>query len=433
MRDAIVIDRVSKRYEIGRVRHDTTLRERLVSLSRAPFRKSESASTSMWALRDVSLSIAPGEVVGIIGRNGAGKSTLLKILSRITYPTSGSIKVQGRVASLLEVGTGFHEELTGRENVFLNGSILGMTKREVISRFDEIVEFSGVEKFIDTPIKRYSSGMRLRLGFAVAAHLDPDVLIVDEVLAVGDAGFQKKCLAIMGDLRSGGRTVLFVSHNMAAVENLCSRGIWIDEGRLREDGPAQAVIQSYMGTFAGESQTDFDLEDVKHRRGSGEIRYTKVTFLSPDGQPQGVTRSGEGVVLRFSYVADRPIPKPSFGFRLLTELGTLITETSTWHHAIDIPLLPAGPGVVDLRIESLNLMPARYVLSIWLTGEGGIVYDGLEHSAVLEVETANIYQSGRSLDSRFGIVFFPQRWVLNGVPVRGSSEYDGSISAPSGA
>jgi lipopolysaccharide transport system ATP-binding protein len=307
-----------------------------------------------------------------------------------------------------------------------------MSKREVTSRFDEIVEFSGVEKFIDTPIKRYSSGMRLRLGFAVAAHLDPDVLIVDEVLAVGDAGFQKKCLAIMGDLRSGGRTVLFVSHNMAAVENLCSRGVWIDEGRLREDGPAQSVIQSYMGSFASDSQTSVDLGDVKDRRGTGEIRYTAVTFLSPEGHPQGVTRSGEGVVLRFSYVAHRPISKPSFGFRLLTELGTLITETSTWHHAIDIPMLPAGAGVVDLRIESLNLMPSRYVLSIWLTGEGGVVYDGLEHSAVLEVETANIYQSGRSLDSRYGILFFPQRWVINGVPVRGTSEYDGSVSAPSG-
>lgn len=432
MSDAIVIDQLSKRYQIGSVHQDTTLRERIVGIFQAPFGRSRAESASIWALRDVSLTIKSGEVVGIIGRNGAGKSTLLKILSRITYPTSGTISVKGRVASLLEVGTGFHEELTGRENVFLNGSILGMTKKEVTARFDEIVEFAGVEKFIDTPIKRYSSGMRLRLGFAVAAHLDPDVLIVDEVLAVGDAGFQKKCLAIMGDLRTGGRTVLFVSHNMAAVENLCSRGLWIDEGRLREDGPARSVIQSYMNSFAGATQTEFDFGDVKNRQGSGEIRYTGVSFLSPDGQRQGVTRSGDEVVIRLSYLADRPITRPSFGFRLFTELGTLITETSTWHHAIAIPLLPAGAGVVDLKIESLNLMPARYYLSIWLTGEGGVVYDGLEHSAVLEVETANIYQAGRTWNSRYGIVFFPQRWIVNGVPVRGASEYDVLGSTPSG-
>src|SRR4029077_19960305 len=198
----------------------------------------------------VSFHVDEGEVIGIIGRNGAGKSTLLKILSRITYPTSGAVKVRGRIASLLEVGTGFHDELTGRENFYLNGSILGMKKREVDRHFDAIVDFSGVEQFIDTPIKRYSSGMRLRLGFAVAAHLDPDVLVVDEVLAVGDAGFQKKCIKAMDGLRSSGRTVFFVSHNLAAVENLCSRGIWLDAGSIQMDGAAKEVILSYMRSFA---------------------------------------------------------------------------------------------------------------------------------------------------------------------------------------
>ncbi len=431
MTEAIVIDRLSKRYQIGNLQKDTTLRERIVGFFQDPFGRSRGESASIWALQDVSFSIKAGEVVGIIGRNGAGKSTLLKILSRITYPTSGEVRVQGRVASLLEVGTGFHEELTGRENIYLNGSILGMSKKEVTSRFDEIVEFSGVQQFIDTPIKRYSSGMRLRLGFAVAAHLDPDVLIVDEVLAVGDAGFQKKCLAIMGDLRTGGRTVLFVSHNMAAVENLCSRGIWIDGGRLKEDGPAQTVIASYMNTFASAPQEIHDFSEVQGRHGSGEIRFTGATFLSLDGQPQGITRSGDGIVVRLSYLAESPIPRPSFGFRLYTEMGTLITETSTWHHAIEIPLLPPGPGVVDLRIESLNLMPARYYLSIWLSGESGKIYDGLEHAVALEVESANIYQAGRTWDSRYGIAFFPQRWILNGVPVSGASEYDPSASTPS--
>src|SRR5262245_45190098 len=254
------------------------LRERVVAKIRRPFGRS-SAAESVWALRDVSFDTDEGEVVGIIGRNGAGKSTLLKILSRITHPTSGSARVNGRVAALLEVGTGFHDELTGRENIYLNGSILGMRKREVEERFDAIVDFSGVEQFIDTPIKHYSSGMRLRLGFAVAAHLEPDVLIVDEVLAVGDAAFQKKCLSAMHDLRGGGRTVLFVSHNMAAVENLCSRAIWISSGEVRMDGPTHAVIEAYMSTFASPGSASNALASVDGRRGTGEISYTRVEFL----------------------------------------------------------------------------------------------------------------------------------------------------------
>jgi homopolymeric O-antigen transport system ATP-binding protein len=414
MSNAIVVEKISKKYELGALQRDTMLRERLISLLRSPFKDRSNSENTLWALRDVSFNIAEGEVVGIIGRNGAGKSTLLKVLSKITYPTSGRMKVNGRVASLLEVGTGFHEELTGRENIFLNGSILGMKKGEVISKLDSIVSFAGVERFVDTPIKRYSTGMRLRLGFAVAAHLDPDVLIVDEVLAVGDAGFQKKCLNAMEDMRSGGRTVLFVSHNMAAVENLCTRGIWIDGGRVRQDGPTRDVIESYMSTFA-EAQQAADLSQIQSRRGSGEIRYTGFEFLSKDDQPQTVTRSGDSIVLRFFYHAKQAILRPSFGFRLYTELGTLITDTSTWHHALHIPEIPAGDGHLDLEIDALNLMPARYLFSLWLTGDGGHVFDGLEHCVKLEVESANIYASGHALDSRSGIVFFPQRWRIPGV------------------
>jgi lipopolysaccharide transport system ATP-binding protein len=253
MSDSIQVEHLSKEYRLGKMSQGTMLRERLANFLTNPFAKETVSAESIWALKDVSFAIQEGEIVGIVGRNGAGKSTLLKVLSKITYPTSGRVRVRGRVASLLEVGTGFHEELTGRENIQLNGSILGMKQREVEAKLDQIIEFAGVARFIDTPIKRYSSGMRLRLGFAVAAHLDPDVLIVDEVLAVGDAGFQKKCLSVMEDLRKGGRTVLFVSHNMAAVENLCSRGIWIDSGRVREDGPTHGVIASYLSSFA-ESQ-----------------------------------------------------------------------------------------------------------------------------------------------------------------------------------
>jgi lipopolysaccharide transport system ATP-binding protein len=255
--------------------------------------------------------------------------------------------------------------------------------------------------------------MRLRLGFAVAAHLDPDVLIIDEVLAVGDAGFQKKCLSAMEGLRSSGRTVLFVSHNMAAVENLCSRGIWIDSGSVREDGPAQQVIQSYMGTFAESQQATIEL-DKAQRRGSGEIRYTGLEFVGADGEPLAVVRSGDRVIVRMHYHASKAIEFPSFGFRLTTELGTLVTETSTWHHGIEIPHVAAGDGHIDLDIGALNLLPARYFFSLGLTGSGGHAYDLLDYCARLDIETANIYNSGRSFDSRWGIVFFPQSWRLNG-------------------
>ena len=415
MANSITVENLSKMYRLGEGNRDNMIRDRIAGLLRAPFRKMSSASNIIWALREVSFAVKEGEVVGIIGRNGAGKSTLLKILSSITYPTSGGIKVRGRVASLLEVGTGFHEELSGRENIYLNGSILGMKKREVDTKMDAIIEFAGVARFIDTPIKRYSSGMRLRLGFAVAAHLDPDVLIIDEVLAVGDAAFQKKCLTVMDDLRKGGRTVLFVSHNMAAVENLCSRGIWIDSGQVHMDGATHDVIRAYMAAFTENQQTSSDLSGVQFRHGSGEIRYTGLSFLGLDGRPQPLTRSGDSLKLRFFYNAQRAIPYPSFGFRLTTEMGTLVTDTSTWHHSLDIPELPAGDGFLDLDIDFLNLLPGRYDFSLWITGIAGVVYDGVEHCARLDVELANVYRSGKNIDGRFGVVYFPQKWILPGV------------------
>src|SRR5258705_410149 len=272
MTESITVENLSKRYELGALRQETQLRDQLARLLRTPFGK-RAPKEVLWALRDVSFTVEQGEVVGIIGRNGAGKSTLLKILSKITFPTSGRVRARGRVAALLEVGAGFHEELTGRENIFLNGSIMGMKKKEVDAKLEAIVEFSGMQRFIDTPIKRYSSGMRSRLGFAVAAHLEPDVLIVDEVLAVGDAGFQKKCLDAMEGLRSGGRTVLFVSHNLAAVENLCSRAIWLEGGKIRKDGGAKEVILAYMASFADSPTPESTSVDSENRLGGGEIRY----------------------------------------------------------------------------------------------------------------------------------------------------------------
>ena len=413
MTSSIIVDDLSKRYEIGALHHETQLRDQLVRFLRAPFRR-RTPKEIIWALRNVSFSVEEGEVVGIIGSNGAGKSTLLKILSKITYPTSGRVRARGRVASLLEVGTGFHEELTGRENIFLNGSILGMKKREVDAKLDAIVAFSGIERFIDTPIKRYSSGMRLRLGFAVAAHLEPDVLIVDEVLAVGDAAFQKKCISAMHDLQGGGRTVLFVSHNMAAVENLCSRGIWLAQGSVQLDGPAHGVIEAYMNSLTSAEPASSELAMTDQRRGSGELRLTRVEFRSTDGSLQTVTRSGKAVVIRLHYRANEPIEHGHFTLRLSTELGTLITETGTWYHGLDIPLIPPGEGYVDLEIDELNLVPGRYYLSLKADSETHL-YDLLEHAVYLDVEEAPIYGSSRRIDSRCGVAFFRQRWRLDGI------------------
>ena len=410
---SVLVENVTKQFHLGKAEQYGMLREALVNGAKRLFLGKARKDNILLALNDVSLEIKVGEVVGLIGRNGAGKSTLLKVLSRISYPTSGRVIVNGRVASLLEVGTGFHEELTGRENVYLNGSILGMAKKQVEAKFDAIVDFAGVEQFIDTPIKRYSSGMRLRLGFAVAAHLDPEVLLVDEVLAVGDAGFQKKCLDTMEDLRSGGRTVIFVSHNMAAVENLCTRCVWIDGGRVREDGDPRTVIRSYMATFAAVQQATLDLSTITPRHGSGEARYTSVELLNKERLSQPVTPSGDSLVVRLHYDANKAIPHPDFVVRIHTEMGTLITETGTWHHGIDIPEVPQGKGYVDLEIDNLNLMPASYTLSLWLNGDGKIIYDGVEHCVKLQIEgSSNIYRSSRTLDSRHGVVFFPQRWHL---------------------
>jgi lipopolysaccharide transport system ATP-binding protein len=415
MSESITVENLSKRYELGALQQETQLRDQLARLVRAPFGKRRPKEI-LWALRDVSFTAQQGEVVGIMGRNGAGKSTLLKILAKITYPTSGRVRARGRVAALLEVGAGFHEELSGRENIFLNGSVMGMKKKEVDAKLEAIVEFSGMQRFIDTPIKRYSSGMRSRLGFAVAAHLDPDVLIVDEVLAVGDAAFQKKCISAMHDLRGGGRTVLFVSHNMSAVENLCSRGIWLAHGQVQQDGPVHNVIEAYMSSFASAESASNALTTTDGRRGSGEIRFTRVEFRSPEGELQTVTRSGKSLVIRLYYHAQQPIERPAFAFKMFTELGTLVTDTGTWLHGLDIPLVPAGEGYLELEIDALNIMPGRYYLSLLLDScVETRIYDSLEHAVVLDIEEAPIYGQSRRIDSRFGLVFFPQRWRLDGI------------------
>jgi lipopolysaccharide transport system ATP-binding protein len=408
---SIIVDRVSKQYRLGEVETDL-LYERVIGWLKHPFhRNGARRPETIWALRDVCLEVEEGEVLGIIGRNGAGKSTLLKVLSKITYPTSGTMKVNGRVAALLEVGTGFHGDLTGRENILLNGSILGMTRKEIAAKLDAIVSFAGVEKFLDTPVKRYSTGMFLRLGFAVAAHVDPDVLLVDEVLAVGDAAFQKKCLTAMDELRSGGRTVVFVSHNMAAVENLCSRAIWIDDGEIRLTGKPKDVIEAYMSTNAEASRLSADLTTIRNRRGNGDVRFTKLEFLSAAAEPLKFLSSGDRVILRLHYHANKPIYRPDFEIGVYTDLGTLLTKFSTW---IDyqIEFIAPGRGHLDLTIDCFSFLPGRYYLSVWLKIQGPTYFDVLEHCMQFDVETSDFYGSGRGIHKYFGIVFLPCRWRL---------------------
>jgi len=268
----------------------------------------------LWALRDVSFQLQQGEVLGVIGRNGAGKSTLLKVLSKVTGPTSGQIKLRGRIASLLEVGTGFHPELTGRENIYLNGAILGMSRDEINKKFDEIIAFSEVEKFVDTPVKRYSSGMYVRLAFAVAAHLDPEIMVVDEVLAVGDAAFQRKCLGKLSENAGEGRTILFVSHNMAAINRLCSRAVLLDKGQLVADGLATEITAKYLSTASGEtSNRNWSLENAP---GTEELRLVSVRLLGEDGKPISVVDVHEKLVLRVEYQVNKPGLKfrCTFGF-----------------------------------------------------------------------------------------------------------------------
>lgn len=414
MSTTIIVENLSKQYRLGMLRHETMLREAIVNFARRPFGRTRKRKETIWALKDVSFEVREGEVVGIIGRNGAGKTTLLKLLSRITYPTHGRIRVRGKVSSLLEVGTGFHEELTGRENVYLNGSILGMKKKEIRAKLDQIIAFAGVEKFVDTPVKRYSTGMTLRLAFAVAAHLEPDVLFVDEVLAVGDADFQKKCLKAMDDFSTGGRTVLFVSHNMSAIENLCPRAIWIEGGEIVRDGEAKEVIQSYLSLFADAQQIGHDLSRIQSRGGNGKVRFTGIEFLDREGRQSNLVRSGDEVRMRLRFRAEEEIPQPHFGLMIYSDMGTLVTSFSTWAAGTEIERLPVGDGSIDLKIDTLNLMPSRYFLTLWVGGIGSAKYDHLDHCVTLDVEASDPYGTGKGIERRFGVMYVTGEWTCEG-------------------
>jgi lipopolysaccharide transport system ATP-binding protein len=366
---AVHIEDLGKQYRIGRRERYRTLRESIVGAVRLGGRRRESAPV-IWALRDVEFDVRHGDVVGVIGRNGAGKSTLLKILARVTEPTHGAVDLYGRVGSLLEVGTGFHPELTGRENIFLNGAILGMRRSELRSKLDEIVDFAEIEQFIDTPVKLYSSGMYMRLAFAVAAHLEPEIMVIDEVLAVGDAAFQRKCLGKMSEAAGQGRTVLFVSHNMGAISNLCTRGVVLDHGSVLYTGDVGAAIDTYHRHVLGSSThlRDQPPHVLYADAGTGEeaFRITRVELLDHDRIPKALVGTWDDVTIRVSFRAQQRVQNGSVAVELRALDGSRLMLLSTRPDSSHDLAIEVGEHAVDCRIRRLPLTGGEYVLGAGL-------------------------------------------------------------------
>lgn len=401
---ALSVRGVGKRYQLvhGRDRYGR-LTESLSAAIRNPMRRGPKPE-EFWALRDVTFDVPHGEVVGIVGRNGAGKSTLLKILSRITEPTTGEAVLQGRVGSLLEVGTGFHPELTGRENIYLSGSILGMRRAEIQRRFDEIVDFAEVERFLDTPVKRYSSGMQVRLGFAVAAHLEPDILIVDEVLAVGDAAFQKKSIGKMGAVATSGRTVLIVSHNLAVIDSLCRRALQLDQGQIVADGEASDVVRRYLEAEDTAGENDVSLADHDRRR-PGMARYMqRIRTVDHQGRPVRTYAQGEPLVIEIDYDASAgPSQLAGAGFSIFTINGTRLAGFNSYMLASPPYRIP-NQGTVRFTVTGPTFGPGRYTISPSIGTDPRVVADWIDHAIEIEVAARDIYDTGYLLTADEGLV-----------------------------
>lgn len=419
MTDTIIeVENLGKRYVLDHQRQRekyTALRDVIAQGVKSALKgfggKKTETKEEFWALKDVSFQVKRGEVVGIIGRNGAGKSTLLKILSRITEPTTGRVRLRGRVASLLEVGTGFHPELTGRENIYLNGAVLGMMRQEIDRKFDEIVAFAEVEKFLDTPVKRYSSGMYVRLAFAVAAHLEPEILVVDEVLAVGDAAFQKKCLGKMGDVASKeGRTVLFVSHNMAAITQLCSQGIIIDRGKIKQIGTPSDVIQLYFQSDKIEHGF-VNLDQYQERIGNQQARFKWAKTSQDDGNLTEDFVLGDNLIIEFAIFAERQINNIKLAVQLRTTDGINIcnmVDTDSNFHVSKID----GVQICRVLLQDLRLYPDTYYISLW-AGQNDSIYI---YDYVKDCLSFRIVDGGkltmRKLPRSAGIFFFTPEWMI---------------------
>jgi lipopolysaccharide transport system ATP-binding protein len=415
-RTILKVTNLSKQYRLGKIgtgtlSHDLnrwwhTVRGKedpYVKIGEANDRSTKSESHYVWALQDINFEVKQGEVLGIIGKNGAGKSTLLKILSRVTSPTTGAIQFGGRVASLLEVGTGFHGEMTGRENIYLNGAILGMTKKEIASKIDEIIAFSGCERYIDTPVKRYSSGMTVRLAFAVAAHLEPEILVVDEVLAVGDAEFQKKAIGKMQDIsRGGGRTVLFVSHNMAAVKSLCTRGLVLEKGRVVFDGGTDDAIDCYLSKRVNNVQKS--LIERNDRFGSGKVKIVNVIICNSETIQTGKNLKVE---LHYqSYFDDIEINEFGISIWDLKE-NKIISLSSTFKNQLSNI---DKKGKVFCEVIDLPLVKGTYVLNCFVNSIFGLE-DYIENVMQFEVEENDIYGNGKTVNPNWGMIAVEHNWI----------------------
>lgn len=431
----ISVKNIGKQYRIGEKNEYSTIRENISKFTSKSLKKlasgfrkkpaeaangekasnsslaangSELRSNYFWSLKDISFDVSRGEIVGIIGRNGAGKSTLLKIITGITEPTEGRIDIYGRIASLLEVGTGFHHELTGRENIYLNGAILGMRKREIESKFDEIVDFSEVQQFIDTPVKYYSSGMRVRLGFSVAAHLEPEILLIDEVLAVGDAAFQKKCLGKLNNVAtSEGRTVLFVSHDMTAILSLCQKTIMMENGRIIAKGPTDEIVQQYMQSMSSTYETPLDQRTDHVGDMSVHITSLKIDNMEA-GRP---IRPGSQIKIEFEYVSDKPIKYPRVilkirDFRTRVNIMRLDSEMQR-----GLPESLPIKGKVTCHTDGLFLTPGRCVIDIEFK-RGMVTADKLEYAGYFDIETEDIYGTGKIPSRDEAVSLIKYEWII---------------------
>ncbi|MEJ2366776.1 MAG: ABC transporter ATP-binding protein [Acidobacteriota bacterium] len=412
---AVTAENIGKRYRLGEREPYKTLRDTIMRAAGAPFRALRSRAhrsgpDTFWALKDISFEVVPGEVVGFVGRNGAGKSTLLKVLSRITDPTTGHAEIRGRVGSLLEVGTGFHPELTGRENIFLNGAILGMRKQEIQKKFDEIVAFSEIERFLDTPVKRYSSGMYVRLAFAVAAHLEPEILLVDEVLSVGDAAFQKKCFGKMGEVAGEGRTVFFVSHNMAAVQYLCTRGFLIDQGQVVATGTPKETVEKYLRLISAQ-----DLHATRDLAALPRPSNKQAVFSDGmlNGQPlvgNHVVSPGDDLAFELEIDLKESRPRSVLGITLEDDLGIGVIGLNSRLQQGRRDFAP-GRHRIGSRLANLPLVPGRYYLSLFF-GSSGERMDILDRIASIDVVKTDVYGTGEMPGRGQGYYLADAEWTF---------------------
>lgn len=403
----IGFENVSKRFLIQRDK-PRSFQELVLSFLHRNHKRSP--REEFWALRDVSFEVQPGEMVGIIGPNGAGKSTILKLISRVIEPTVGQVIARGRVSALLELGVGFHPDLTGRENVFLNGSILGLSRKEIRQRFDSIAEFAGIGSFIDAPVRLYSSGMYVRLGFSIAVHAQPEVLLIDEVLAVGDHNFQNKCLDSVRELRCQGVTVLLVSHELGKVRGLCDRAFWIEHGRIQVAGSVERVIHAYLDGIVAKGTSGSrpaGAVDEAHRWGSGEVELQWVELLNAAARPQRAFVTGEEMTVRLHYHAHRRVERPQFGLAIHHESGAQVSGPNNVFSDYEVESVE-GPGYMDYHIPSLPLLPGRYLVTAAIHDNKGLhSYDFRRYCAEF------IVVPSQQIKERYGLFYIPASWHIS--------------------